>query len=74
MAQFLDRVKKAGKNVVDAGAKTMLKVRNRESWDLLCGFKGNNDDSLGNGSKRLFLVFEESSSMVHSVTLSKTDA
>lgn len=26
MAQFLDRVKKAGKNVVDAGAKTMLKT------------------------------------------------
>lgn len=30
MANLLDKVKQAGKNVVDAGAKTMLKVRNSD--------------------------------------------
>jgi len=28
----MDKIKKAGKGVVDAGAKTMLKVRNAKHW------------------------------------------
>ena len=51
MAGFMDKIKNAGKNVVDAGAKTMLKVRKRELWEQPMGIQSSNDDSIENGSK-----------------------
>jgi hypothetical protein len=37
---FLDKVKKASKGVIDAGAKTMLKVRFKQTCRCWKGFSG----------------------------------